>query len=259
MSAKKSIVLQADRFRDNEDLEFRVPSKKELLHILQQIAEQGTRVALYYDDKHNFILTTLLGANNNGMWLDIGPFAPENKNILLSNKITFVSIHQHVKVQFTSDTLQGVVLDGHDVFFMPLPPYLLRIQRRNYFRLSIPFSTPIKCTITIRADDPEQADVPPRVREMSVLDISGGGVGLLCNENDPDMVRGGFFEDCLITLPGTEEIKVALKVCGTFKFTMHNDVVKVCAGCQFISIDNQANALLQRYITRLQAETMVKQ
>lgn len=259
MSAKKGIVLQPDRFHDNEDLEFRVPSKKELLHILQQIAEQSTRVALYYGDKHNFILTTLLGANNNGMWLDIGPFAPENKNILLSDKITFVSIHQHVKVQFTSDTIQSVVLDGHEVFFMPLPSHILRIQRRNHFRLSIPLSTPIKCTITIRYEDPEQADALPRLRKMGVLDISGGGIGLLCNEDDPDMVRGSFFEDCMITLSDATEIKVTLKVCGTFKFTMHNDVVKVCAGCQFISIDNQANVLLQRYITRLQAETIVKQ
>lgn len=259
MSAKKGIVLQADRFRDNEDLEFRVPSKKELLHILQQIAEQSTRVALYYDNQHNFILTTLLGANNNGMWLDVGPFAPENKNILLSNKITFVSIHQNVKVQFTSDTIQGVVLENHETFFMPLPPYLLRIQRRNYFRLSIPLSTPVKCTITITSEDPEQAGAPPRLREMEVLDISGGGIGLLCNEDDPDMVRGSFFEDCMIRLPDETAIKVALKVCGTFKFTMHNNAVKVCAGCQFISVDNQANVLLQRYITRLQAETMVKQ
>ncbi len=259
MSTKKGIVLQADRFRDNEDLEFRIPSKKELLHILQQIAEQDTRVALYYDNKHNFILTTLLGANNNGMWLDVGPFAPENKNILLSEKIIFVSIHQHVKVQFTSGTIQSVQLEGHDAFFMPLPPYILRIQRRNYFRLSIPLSAPVKCTITIKSEDPEHAETPPRVREMSVLDISGGGIGLLCNDDDPDMVRGTFFEDCRLKLPDTDEFKIALEVRGTFKFTMHNDAVKVCAGCQFISIDNQANILLQRYIARLQAETMAKQ
>lgn len=201
MSPKKELVLQAERFREDADLEFRIPSKKEILFILQQIAEQGTRVVLYFDDQQNFILTTLLGANSNGMWLDVGPFAPDNKRLLLSNKITFVSMHQHVKVQFTADAIQNVQLEGQDTFFMPLPPYLLRIQRRNNFRLNIPFGSPVKCVITIRPEDPQRPGAVEKTREISVLDISGGGIGLLCDESDPDLEKGNVFNDCRIFYP----------------------------------------------------------
>lgn len=258
MAHKKEVALQVERFHDDEDLEFRIPSKKEMLSVLQHIAEKNTRIALYYDGHHNFILTTLLGANGDGMWLDVGPFPPENKRILLSDNITFVSMHQHVKVQFVSHQIENVSLDGNETFFIPLPAYLLRIQRRDYFRLSVPISTPVKCTIPIKPGNPDKPDEPAVMREVIALDISGGGIGLLCGEHESELIKGKTFQDCQVSLPDIGVINVTIAVRSNIKFTALNDAVNIHAGCQFINLNNQAHSLLQRYITRLQAEALAK-
>jgi hypothetical protein len=40
---------------------------------------------------------------------------------------------------------------------------------------------------------------------------------------------------------------------------MHSNAVLKRVGCRFIGLDNQMNILLQRYITRLQGENLLKQ
>lgn len=246
MDQRKEVVLQIERFHDDEDREFRIPSKKEILSILQRLVEQGTRAALYYDEHNNFILTTLLGANENGMWLDVGPFPPENERLLLSEHITFVSMHQNVKVQFVAHHVENVPFENTKAFYLELPEYLLRIQRRDYFRQSIPANAPIKCSI------------PAVRREVSVLDISVGGIGLLCGDNEAQLVPGKTFEDCQIPLAGIGTVKVTIEVKSNIRFTARNGAVQIRAGCQFIDPSIPMQQLLNRYVTRLQAEAAAK-
>lgn len=258
MSQKKEVVLQIEHFHDDEDREFRIPSKREMLSILQRIAKQGTRVALYYDAHHNFILTTLLAVNENGMWLDVGPFPPENERLLLSEQFTFISVHQNVKVQFVAHHVENALFENTKAFYLELPDYLLRIQRRDFFRLSIPAGTPVMCIIPIKRDNPDKPDAPAAMREVAVLDISGGGIGLLCGEDEADLLKGKTFQDCKIPLPGIGIATATIEVKSGIKFTARNNVVQMRAGCQFINLSSQAESLLHRYTTRLQAEALAK-
>jgi c-di-GMP-binding flagellar brake protein YcgR len=254
MTHKKEVSLQVERFPRGEDAEFRIRSKKEMQFILQDIAEKDTRVILYYDGPHNFILTTLLGANEDGIWLDVGPHAPENNRILNSEEIFFVSMHQGVKVQFAADGIQMASLEGSGVFFLELPDFLLRIQRREFFRLSIPTRTPVMCIIPIL---PENPDEPPFLREVPLVDISGGGVGLLCGKDESVLLPGKTYQGCRISLPDTGILTANIEVRNGIIFTLHNDIVHKRVGCQFIRLDNQMTILLQRYITQLQTEALV--
>ena len=258
MSRKKEISLQPEYLPRGQDIEFRINSKREMQFILQDIADKGTRVALYYDEHHNFILTTLIGANTDGMWLDVGPFPPENKNVTLSDKITFVSMHQHVKVQFVTHDVKMVLLEGDETFYTDLPDFLLRIQRRDYFRLSVPASTPINCIIPIRPYNPAKPDEPEILREVPVVDISGGGLSLLCGEHETGLLPKTTFQNCLILLPDGGTIRVNIVVKSNFKITARDESVTTRVGCQLIFPDNQMQSMLQNYVTRLQSESLVK-
>lgn len=253
--SRQKITLKIEHFYNDEDIEFRVSSKRAMLSILQSIADQGTHVALFYGGEQNFILTTLLGVNEHGMWLDVGPFPPENKRLLLSDKITFVSIHQHVKIQFKATDIENDLFENDEAFYMELPQYLLRIQRREYFRIPIPSASPVKCTIPIQ---PENPDDPVIMREVPVEDISGGGIGLLCEKDEAVLLPGKIFPDCRISIPEVGVLAVTLEVRNGINFTLGNNVHKR-VGCSFSQLDNQMNILLQRYITRLQSESMVRQ
>lgn len=254
--AQNEVPLKIEHFYNDEDIEFRIKSKREMLSILQNIADQGSRVALFYGSGRSFILTSVLGVNDNGMWLDVGPFPPENKQILLSEKITFVSTHQHVKVQFVANDIQNDLFENNEAFYLELPEFLLRIQRRDFFRTSVPANPVVRCIIPIQ---PENPDDPVIMRGVPVFDISGGGVGLLCGEHEATLVPDKIFPDCQISIPDIGILKVTIEVCNSFNFTTRNNVVHKRVGCHFIGLDNQTNILLQRYITRLQSESLVRQ
>ena len=257
MAIRKDPSLQPEYLPRGQDIEFRINSKREMQFILQDIADKGSRVALYYDD-HNFILTTLIGANTKGAWLEVGPFPPENKNVTLSDKVTFVSLHQHVKVQFVTHDIKIALLEGDESFYTDLPDFMLRIQRRDYFRLSIQASTNLTCIIPIRPYNPAKPDEPEILREVPVVDISGGGLALLCGEHETELAPKTVFQNCLVALPDIGTIKINIEVRNNIKITARDDSVTTRVGCQFVRLDNQMQSMLQSYIVRLQSENLAK-
>ncbi|MES1983089.1 MAG: flagellar brake protein [Pseudomonadota bacterium] len=253
MPQKKEAGLGVERFHNDEDSDFRISSRKEMRSILQRIAAQHARAVLYFDGGQCFILTTLLEVSDAGIWLDVGPSDEENRRLLLSRDITFVSSHQAVKVQFTAHAIEQVVWDGRPAFYLALPDFLLRIQRRENFRISIPPGEPIRCRIPTLAYNVGKSAM--EMREVTVLDISCGGIGLLCAENETDLITGLMLPECQITLPQTGSFTVTLRVLGELEFNAGEQTVHRRAGCQFVRPGAQNDALLQRYITYLQSIT----
>lgn len=259
MTRRKEASLTIERFYHGNDSEFRVHSRKEMLSILQDLAEKGTHVALYYDAAHNFIMTTVLAATEDGIWLDVGPFPPDNKRVLLSDKLTLVSLHQHVKIQFEAHEIQSALFDDAEAFFIELPEYLIRIQRREYYRLSIPPGTSIKCLIPLRPRNPAEPEEFAAPREFPVFDISRGGIALLCEEGETELQPGMKFQDCRISLPDIGFLTATLHVKNNVSFTIRNNMVKVRVGCELHHLSNSMQALLQRYVNQLQSELLAKQ
>lgn len=252
----KEIALQIEHFHPNEDLEFRVSFRRGMLSILQGIADRGARVALFYGRGQNSVLTSLLGVDEYGMWLDVGPFPPENKLLLLSDKITFVSVHQHVKIQFAGNGLEEGLFENDKAFYMEFPEHLLRIQRREFFRATLPSSPPVRCMIPVQPENPDDAVIR---RAVPVVDISGGGIGLLCGAHEGTFLPGKIFSDCRISIPDVGTLPATIEVRNDIDFTTANNVSHKRVGCSFVHPDNQMNILLQRYVTRLQSESMARQ
>jgi len=255
----KEVALKIEHFYNDEDIELRIESKSEMQSILQSIADHGTHVALYYGHSQKFILTVLLGANEHGMWLDVGPFPPENKLVSLSDKITFVSAHQHIKIQFVAQHIENDLFENNEAFYLELPEHMLRIQRREFYRAPIPAASSVKCIIPIQ---PENPDEPVTMREVLILDISGGGIGLLCGEGETELLPKKVFPDCQILLPDIGTLTAAIEVRNGINFTTNNNVVHKHVGCCFIRPDNQIDntemdSLLQRYIIHLQRESLI--
>jgi c-di-GMP-binding flagellar brake protein YcgR len=251
----KEIKLEIEHFHNDEDVDFHISSRREMLSILQSIVVQGARVALYYGSGQDFILTTLLGANEHGMWLDIGPFLLENKQLLLSDKITFVSALQHVKIQFVASDIENDLFENNGAFYMELPDYLLRIQRREFFRTAIPAAAAVKCIIPIPSKNP---DDPMIMREVPLVDISGGGIRLLCEENEAILLSDKTFPGCQISLPDADPLTVTIEVRNSITCNTPNNLLHRRVGCRFMHLDNQMNILLQRHITRMQSESMAR-
>lgn len=259
MTKAREIPLKIELFSGGEDGQFRIRSKREIQSILKGIEQAGTRSALYYDDENDFILTEVVKVTEQGLWLDVGPAAAGNQRILRSNKIIFISSHHQVKVQFVANRIESVLLENRTVFYLSLPDSLLRIQRREYFRLTTPTTSPLRCVIPV-TPPPDAADSvsPAFKREVTIMDISGGGIALVCEAHDTELQPGKIYTDCKISLPGVGAISATIKVKNSFEITLRNGQISKRAGCEFAHLSGEAATLLQRYVVHLQSETLVR-
>lgn len=247
---KKDIPLTIESLTDSDEKECRISSAKQIEAILRNIAENGTNAALYYNPKRDFIMTTILDLDEDGLWVEQGRSAMENHHVAESHKITLISSHNQIKVQFVVNAASSVTYDDQPAFFLPMPATLYRLQRREYFRLSLLPAEQLRCIISTAR--PKGPDAPQETsqRSVPVVDISGGGAGLAFMEGEIDFVPGEVYSDCQIDLPEIGPIHVTIIIKNIIPLST-NKLGKTLkrAGCEFKDIDGPTTVKLQRFIT----------
>ena len=244
----KEPVLTIEKLRDGEDSKFLIRSPRELQLTLHAIAQKKSIGVLYFDNGERFFKTLLLAVNEQGLWLDVGPDVDDNNLILHSNSITFVTMHHGAKVQFVCHQIQSATYAAHPAFYCTLPQSIVRLQRRDYFRLPTSHEAPLKCIIA-----PAPA-ISPHPLEVTIMDISVGGIALTCKENNVTLQEGEIYPDCQIELPGIGTLVVTIQVRNLFDVTSLGGAVTKHAGCEFIKMDGKMSMLLQRYVGMMQSK-----
>lgn len=243
---EKDIPLKIEILSSGQDDQYRITTPREIEFILQNIVKGGSRIALYYAEGGDFILTRLLGVDAAGLWLEQRPTTEENKHVLESDKLVFVSSHAQVKVQFVSNHATTATFHGQAAFFLKLPQSIYRLQRREYFRLITPVTNPLLCVI------PAAETVQHNPHEVTIMDISGGGVGLTCAELDTMLIPGQTYENCKIDLLDVGEFSGTIEVKNLVLLSTSAGQTVRRAGCEFKNLDGASTILLQRYVTTMQ-------
>lgn len=242
----KEIPLKIELFSSDQENEFLVTTPKEIISILQTIAQRKSRVALYYNEGNSMVLTMILAADENGVWIDAASNPLDNRHIERSNRIVFVSTHNQAKVQFVASSAILGTYENAPAFLLTLPRKLLRLQRRDYYRLVTPETHALKCVIR---PTPDKAHIQ---HEITVMDISIGGIALVCEASGIELQPGMVYEHCQIELPDVGTVETSIEVKNTFEVTDRNGNIKRRAGCVFIKPSGQATMLLQRYVAQMQ-------
>lgn len=244
----KEIPLKIEVFSQDDENDFIIHNQKEILSVLRNIAARCNRVALYYNEDNSMVLTLLLAVDESGMWVDASANQQDNRHIESSKRIVFVSTHNQAKVQWVStETTQGVY-ENSSAFYLPLPKKLLRLQRRDFYRLLTPEPNALKCVIRSapKLANPNQ--------EITVMDISIGGVALVCEEDGVELHPGTIYPNCEIELPNIGTVYATIEVKNAFIVTSRNGDVKRRAGCVFVKPDGQTTMMLQRYVAYMERE-----
>ena len=243
---EKDIPLKIEILSSDKDDQYRITSAREIQLVLQKIAKANSRIALYYSESNDFILTTLLGVDATGLWLEQSQKTDVNTRLLQSDKLIFVSSHFQVKVQFVSDQATAATCQGQPAFFLKFPQSIFRLQRREYYRLTTPVAAPLLCVI------PNNQVAKHHLHEVTIMDISGGGVGLTCTEQDAVLVPGHIYENCKIDLPEVGELSGTIEVKNLVLLSTPAGKTVRRAGCEFKNLDGTSTTLLQRYVTDMQ-------
>ena len=121
-----------------EDSQYLLRSSNEIVFLLKALAKKHAAISAYYSSNNDFATTALLNVDtgNNRIYLDLSPSQSANLALQSSNQVLCVTMHDKVKVQFDLPGLQLTTLEDREAFVAPIPEKLLKLQRRNYYRLS---------------------------------------------------------------------------------------------------------------------------
>ncbi len=243
---EKDIPLKIEILTSHEDDQYRITAPREIAFFLQSLVKSASRIALYASESNDFILTTLLKANATGLWLEQSKNPHENTRLLKSHKLIFVGSHAQIKLQFISAQATIAPHEGQPALLLPFPKNIYRLQRREYYRLTAPVEDPLRCVI------PQTQAAKIESHEATIMDISGGGVGLTCTEQDTVLVPGKRYQNCRISLPDIGELYGTIEVKNLIVLSTPDGRTLRRAGCEFKDLDGAATILLQRYVTAMQ-------
>lgn len=241
--------LRADAISADES-KYLIRSRLEIAAILGTLAEAGSMITAYLSGGSDFILTSIVAVKHeqNTVFVDHGADAAANQRALQSGNITFVAAHARIKIQFVATSLREARFGGREVFSMALPSTLLRLQRRDYFRIATPLTRPLVCIMTSQA-------APVRApAKVTIVDISCGGIAVIDSSAPAGIEPGVYFRGCRILLPGLGEVTTDIAVRSTFEVTFRSGAKHKRAGCEFVNMRERDRSLIQRYISRLERE-----
>lgn len=234
--------------RDGE--RFQVHNVHEIGHILRSIADSGALVALYAAGNQDFILSSIvaLDVEQGYLLFEQGADSTFNQRLVNSASVTCATTSNHVHVQFTVQTLRPAMMGDRPVFQTAIPRSVIRMQRREYYRLPTSVMEPVTCTIGTKFG-------PLRMR---ATDISISGIGVGYDSRDA-LEIGRTYEDCVVVLPGALEFRVNLDVRNIYEALLPSGRRGQRAGCRFNNLGSSIETEIQRYIIRLERERRARE
>lgn len=237
--------------------EYLLYSRSEILFVLRSVMQKKCMLTVYFDGGRSFFLTSLLAISDDGNWLyfDVSNDALINKNALAASKLMFTTMLERVKVQFSVGGFQEVPAGNRKAFACKLPETLLRLQRREHFRLSTPVANPLKCELKLPRPDGGSEEMM-----LTLLDISGGGIGLMVPDDHAAFFQAGnTISGCKIDIPEEGKVITGLCVRNVFPVTTKSGSHYTRVGCEFVELPGTHLTWVQRYITRVERERKARE
>jgi len=239
-----------DTSRDDTLEKYTLHGHHQIRQVLEELIEHHALIAAHFGNNQSFV-TALVALSDDGtsLFLDASPDTAVNRRVLANDRLLCVTQLDHIRIQFALSGLQEVSKGGHDSFRALLPEHLLRLQRREFFRLQVPIAHAVSCTLNARG-----IDAAPVQLDARVLDISVGGVALQVPPAVAEFVIGATLDHCSLRLPELEPIELCLEVRNINRNTQRSGTELLRLGCQFANLSRAGEAVIQRYIFNTERE-----
>jgi c-di-GMP-binding flagellar brake protein YcgR len=235
-----------------EDLgPYQVHSRREIIALLRSIGERNQLVRMIFNGGSEAVVTSILEIDeaNNCIMIDCAPSQLQNQRILDSDNISFETMLERIRILFFVTQIESCLYEGLPAFRIALPANLVRLQRREYYRVITP-----RCTIQI----PHQQGPGSTAVTVPVQNVSAGGIGIVDEKKLLDDTIGRVYENCRIALPDGAPITAKLEVRNAQDITLANGKTIRRLGCLFVDLPKPMLAAVQRYITKLERDQNAK-
>lgn len=240
-------ILQAD-----EHSRYLLSGKTDIVYNLRNLVQKRAMISAYIDASADSFLTALLEIDpeHQRITLDAANSETINDRVAGADQLICVTQLDKIKIQFAARKLMRVSHEGHPAFQAVLPDVLLRLQRREYYRLIASNPHGLTCLVPFtHGDEKRMVSV-----EATVLDISSGGIAILLPPNEPALEPETLLTDCRLMLPETGPIVASLLVRNIFRITNRDGSIMLRAGCEFTNLPAAMASTIQRYILKAERE-----
>ncbi|WP_028455026.1 flagellar brake protein [Chitinilyticum litopenaei] len=221
------------------------------LHLLQQLANNHELIAIYPSLTHsNFALSSILEVDESWLWLDVPAESLFTKRLLQFGKGCLVAHPGHVHLQFGFTAIESALQAGKAALRVPFPGQILHLQQRDTYRQRIPLRESAYCHITLAGET---------LQMLEVSDISQGGLGLLGHLAEQELHKGLLLADCQLQLPGCESLAITLEIRNIRDHHQAGAANSRRIGAIFRQLTPHAQAVIARYITRLERQHLQQQ
>lgn len=241
----------------NDNLEpYRVRSRREIVFVLDGVRSQRQLVKMSAGGSSEAVITSILAVDESSgsVWFDAAPSKTQNHRLTSCEYISFETKLDQIRVLFKTEQAEPDNYQGYPALRVPLPESLIRIQRREYYRVAIPRANPVLCTFTPPGTEAKPLDKPSM---LNMLNISMGGIAVIDELNLLDDTAGAVYENCVLVLPGGS-VTVALEVKNVAHIKLASGKMVRHIGCGFANISNAMLAVVQRYIMKLERDQNAK-
>lgn len=230
--------------------DFEVESRREIVALLRGIGEKNQLIRMLVHGESDVCVTSILDVqpDSDTVVLDCSINQEQNLRILNARAVSFETTLDKIRILFSADKVEKTTFEGNPALKIVLPPSLIRLQRREYYRMSTPVSNPVRVSI------PLPAEMGGGTSSFPLADISCGGIAILDNKLMLGDTIGKNYVDCRIDLPDIGMVASTLQIRNSLDMTLLNNKSNRRLGCQFVDISRGTLALVQRYITKLERE-----
>ncbi len=235
-----------------EESRYRTTSQAEILGELRGVVAQGSLLTIRYGSDDECALSKLLhlDATRKTLILDVCQNALDAKRVLAAHALTIETEVSRIRIRFESGRATPVTHEGLPAMQIGVPASLLRIQRREAYRIDTPVNEIVNC----RFPHPvlKNRELVLRVADLSV---KGMGITAACGQWAAE--QGSVIKECRIDLPGTGVVNCDSLIVRVFE-PPHIGKQRLWIGCQFLRLPGGAGTLLQRYILDLERARLAR-
>jgi len=237
---------------DHESLKSRyaIHSRSEILALLRAIMQRKPLVNLDLRNSRQIIVTSVIGVESaqNRILLDVARGDALNRELLSGKGAEFITQLDGVSISFPTGSVSLVDFEKLPALAVAIPDSVVRLQRREHFRVQLPIARPVKCMVPAF----NQTDREPITTH--VLDIGCGGVALADVAGRIGIDTGRILERCRLLLPDLDPVTTALEIRNAAQIRRPNGTFQTRLGCRFVDLPNDAAAMLQRFVIKIERD-----
>lgn len=233
--------------------DYEITSRREIVSLLRQIGEKNQLVRMLIQGEQDVCVTSLLDmdADAGTLTIDCSIDRAQNVRILAKQRIRFETTLDKIRIVFVVDHMASTTYEDRPALRCAIPASLIRLQRREYYRMETPMVNPVRVTIPLALETGVGNEV------FTLSDISVGGVAIMDNKLLLGQSHGQKLTGCMLALPDGV-VSTTLVVRNTTELTLLNGKKARRVGCEFLDLSRGSLAIVQRYITKLERERNAK-